>query len=89
MSTKFPSTLPRSRGCSTPPASEAVVAITVEASFAQDQALRLTYRLDDGHLCTVDLLPTGPVPRPGQPILLFITSTNEPVRCSTLPWSEK
>lgn len=89
MSTQFPSTLPRSMSCSTPPGSEAVVATTVEASFTQDRSLRLTYRLDDGHLCTVDLVSTGPLPRPGQPILLFISSTNEPVRCSTLPWSEK
>lgn len=88
MSTKFPSPLPRSRSSSTPPGSEVVVATTVEASFTQDRALRLTYRLDDGHLCTVDLVPTGPLPRPGQPILLFISSLNEPVRCSTLPWSE-
>ncbi len=89
MSTKnLPPPLPPSIGF-LPAEAEAIVATTVSAAMANDQLLHLTYILDDGHRCSVKLLSNpGPVPRPGQTVLIFISPENQPLRCSTLPWGE-
>lgn len=79
-----PPSLPRSPADALALGSEAIAAITVSAIFADDGDVLLTYRLDDGAERSIKLPLTAPMPRPGQPIVLFISDSR--TRFNTLPW---
>ncbi len=81
-----PPALPRSPAGARAPGCEVIVATAVSSSFADDGDVLLIYRLDDGAERSIKLPHTAPVPRPDQPILLFLSSDCVPARFTTLPF---